>query len=462
MTWLCNDLLQVPRFAEVACNICKVNLELLQNRSLNESTETHLMNLATARSLRDRYGSALEFRDFRWVMLGSLGGQSAYWALIVARGVLVLEMTGSSALVGVTTFAAMVPRFIMPPFAGYLADRFDRRTVLAVAYILQTLNVILLAGLAFADLLEVWSLVVLSLINGSFRAFQMTATQALVPNLVPKQILLNAIALNQMSLQGARLVGPALIAPALFIAGTSGAFLACAVLYVVSVISVLAVHTRSSGALTKGAGMFASIVEAARYSWADTRLRVLFILIALHCAMTMSFETILPVLSQQVLGEPENANTLMMAVGAGALVGVFAISGTRNAQSRGIIMLVTGALSGASMLVLASATNLPSAIIGAAAMGGAQAAFMAIAGAMVQSLAPDAMRGRITGFSHIIIGGTMAVLNLANGFAADIIGVSNLLWILGLGFAAIVIVSLGFASLRGIYRGSIEASTSAA
>ena len=78
---------------------------------------------------------------------------------------------------------------------------------------------------------------------------------------------------------------------------------------------------------------------------------------------------------------------------------------------------------------------------------------MAIAGAMVQSLAPDEMRGRITGFSHIIIGGTMAILNLVNGFAADAIGVSNVLWILGVGFTAIVLASLGVGTLRNIYRG---------
>ena len=202
------------------------------------------MNIAHLKPSIERYGAALQYRDFRWVMLGSLGGQSAYWALIVARGVLVLEMTDSALWVGVTTFAAMVPRFLMPPFAGYLADRFDRRTVLGVAYALQTINVVLLAALALAGWLEVWSLVALSLINGSFRAFQMTATQSLIPNLVPRSDLLNAIALNQVSLQGARLVGPALIAPALLLGGTSAAFLACAGLYVISVVAVLAVRTR--------------------------------------------------------------------------------------------------------------------------------------------------------------------------------------------------------------------------
>ena len=64
-------------------------------------------------SFLSRYTLALEHPDFRWVWLGSLGGQSAYWALIVTRGVLVLEMTGSSTLVGIVTFAAMAPRHVI-------------------------------------------------------------------------------------------------------------------------------------------------------------------------------------------------------------------------------------------------------------------------------------------------------------------------------------------------------------
>ena len=139
------------------------------------------MSAAPVRAVVDRYLVALRYADFRWIWIGSLGGQSAYWALIVARGVLVLEMTNSSTLVGVATFAAMAPRFIMPPLAGYMADRFDRRSVLAVAYALQFAHAVVLSALALTDVLAVWHIVVLSVINGSFRTFQMTATQTFDP-----------------------------------------------------------------------------------------------------------------------------------------------------------------------------------------------------------------------------------------------------------------------------------------
>ena len=403
-----------------------------------------------------RYGVALQYKDFRWIWLGSLGGQSAYWALIVARGIFVHHETESAALVGITTFVAMAPRFIMPPLAGYLADRFDRRTVLATAYGLQLAHAVVMAALALTGLLTVWHVVVLALLNGSFRTFQMTATQTLIPNVVPREHWLNAIAMNQVSLQGSRLVGPGLIVPTLILYDVSIAFLASALFYVVGIVGILAVRVRSTGELTRGSQIGASLWEAMRYAWADRQIRALFILIALHCSMTMSFESMLPVLAHDTLGDANaSVSYLMMGVGAGALVGVIGIAGLRSAAGRGVLLLVTSAASGLSMLLLAAAGNPALALLGTAVMGGSQAAFMAIGGAMVQSLAPDGMRGRITGLNQINIGGTMAVLNLVNGFVADEFGASRVLLVLGLGFCAVVVVSLATGTLRGIYRGAI-------
>ncbi len=404
-----------------------------------------------------RSSVALRHRDFRWILLGSLCGQSAYWALIVIRGVMVLEMSGSSGLVGIVTFAAMAPRFIMPPLAGYMADRFDRRTVLAASYSLQLGHSVVLAALAFADVLTVWQLITLSLIDGSFRTFQITATQTLIPNLVPRNRWLNAIALNQLAIQSSRLVGPGLIVPVLLIANPESAILVTIGFYGIGIFGVLSARIRSTGALKRGAKMGASMLSAIRYVWSDPQLRPLFILVMLHCSMTMSFESMLPVLARDTLGESSaSVSYLMMGVGSGALVSIIGIAGMRSATGRGRLLLVTGFLSGISMLVLALSDSVAVALLGAVAMGGSQAAFMAISATLVQTLAPDGMRGRITGLEQINVGGAMALVNLVNGFVADIYSAPEVLLALGLGFAAAVAVSLAVGSLRGIYRGAID------
>lgn len=91
----------------------------------------------------------------------------------------------------------MAPRFFATPVIGFLADRFDRQTLLCWTYALNLSHNVALAALAMLGLADLWVLVALSLINGTLRAAEQTVTKSLLPNLIPKDHLLNAVALNQ-------------------------------------------------------------------------------------------------------------------------------------------------------------------------------------------------------------------------------------------------------------------------
>lgn len=384
--------------------------------------------------------------------LATMSGASAYWALIVARGILVLEMSGSSGMVGVVTFAAMAPRFLVPPVAGYLADRFPRQRVLAASYWLNLLNNALLTILTFSGFLELWHLMSLSVLNGTVRTFQMTSTTALVPNLVPRENLLNAVSLNSATQQGARLLGPGIIAPLLIISGPGAAFLMSAGFYAFGLVMVNRIQTDATGTLRTGTGIISSLIPAGAVVYRNPRLRVLFLLVALHCAMTMSFESMFPIFVRDVMSrEGVGVSYLMMAVGAGGLISSLLIAGVQSDLTRGRLLLGTGIISGLSLLGLASSPGMTIGILAATAMGASQAAFMALVNSMIQMMAPDSMRGRITGLNQINIGGTMAVLNLSNGFIAGAIGSVIVLTVLGIGFTGIMLISLILASTREIY-----------
>ena len=196
----------------------------------------------TARLIGAHYLTALQHRDFRTLWTASLCAGAAHWALIVARGWLVYDIGQSSLMVGVVTFAAMFPRFFISPFAGLLADRFDRRTVLAGSFGLSLAHNVVLVGLAVAGTIDVWYVVVLALVDGSARAVMMPATGSLVPNLVPRERLLNAIALNAATIHGSRLIGPLLIAPLMDTTGATGAFLLCTAFYAIGLVQTLRVQ----------------------------------------------------------------------------------------------------------------------------------------------------------------------------------------------------------------------------
>ena len=133
------------------------------------------------------------------------------------------------------------------PFVGYLADRFDRQTLLRWIFALNLAHNILLGFLVMNDLAGPWVLTFLALFNGTLRAGQMTVSQALIPNLVPREHLLNALALNQATQQGSRLVGPVLILPLLAFVSLDAAFWFCSVFYFVGFIQMSRVKTRSTG-----------------------------------------------------------------------------------------------------------------------------------------------------------------------------------------------------------------------
>src|SRR5205814_9879039 len=111
--------------------------------------------------------------------------QAAAWALIVARGWLVFDLTGSSMAVGWVTFAAMAPTFFVPPIAGVLADRMDRRTLLASTYAINLFHNLALALLAGTGVITEGHIILLAVVNGAARATQQSVAQALAANLVP-------------------------------------------------------------------------------------------------------------------------------------------------------------------------------------------------------------------------------------------------------------------------------------
>ena len=390
--------------------------------------------------------------------MASMSAGAAAWALIVARGWLVWAVTESPVWVGLVTFAAMVPRVLVTPLTGYLSDRFDRRIVVAAMFAINTVHNVVLGVLVMVGWAPVWALVLLAFVNGSARAAMMPASQALIPNLVPRRLLLNGIALNQAAGHGSRLVGPAAIAPLLAMVGVEAAFFLCSGLYLVGLVQVLRIRTASTGKIDPGKSLVTNFAAGLTYLYRTPTLLAIVLLALFHCGLTMSFESLLPVLSsQQLNAEGAGFSYMMMAVGAGALVSVFLLAGIRSDVSKGRLLLNLGVLSGLSPVVLAAAVNMPMALAGAAAMGAAQAGFMTLTHTMIQTIVPDGVRGRVGAIYSVHIGGMMAVANLFNGVLADYVDAPLVLGIGGVAFIVVMFATWNMGVFRRIYAGGLPA-----
>ena len=432
-----------------------------------------------ARSFGARYVASMRYPDYRRLWWATLCSQSAAWALIVSRGALVYKLTESNAWVGMVTFSAMIPSVAMSPIAGFLADRFDRKTVLASAYVVNLTHNMLLAVLVVLGTIEPWHLVLLSVLNGCARATQMPSAQSLVPNVVPKERLFNAVALFQTTQQGSRFVGPFLVLLMLWITGPwlsdneDWVFFLCAGLYAGGLTMVLRIETSSRGVMEAGQGgwtVFRNVSAGLSFMYHHPLVVSLILLVVAHCGMTMSFESLFPAISDVKLGmDPSEGiltgfGYLMVGFGGAGLLTAIALAGVQGDRTRGRLFLWLAVLSGAAPVALALSPNLPLAMLSIAAMGASQSGFMTLSHAMLQAIAPDAIRGRLMGVYSWHVQGFMASFNLINGTVASIQGMTApiVLGAGGIGFIFVMAGSLMRVPLRHLYARGVPAEARAA
>ena len=403
-------------------------------------------------SFLSRYGAALEYKDFRAMWTANAFAQAAAWGLIVARGWLVFDKTDSSFWVGATTFAAMAPLFLVPPIVGVLADRMDRRTILAWSYAVNSLHNLLMFTGALLGVLDVWMIVSLAVVNGIARATQIPVSQALAASLVPKERLLNALSLNASTQHGSRLIGPGVVTPLLGLLGAPAAFFMCTVFYLIGLAYVLKMTPRPPERGGIEEGLIANFVGGLTYVYSLPVIRFMIVLAIFHCGLTMAFESLLPAFSHERLtANSSGFGTLIMGVGAGSFVASIFVSGIQTSRARGNVLVLTGLFSGLGQTVLALTSVLWLATLAAALMGGAQAAFMTMTQAVTQATAADEYRGRVASINTVALGGMMATMNLFNGSLADVMGAHRLLFSEGLLFAGIILVSLLAVTGRRVY-----------
>ena len=399
---------------------------------------------------------AFNYPDFRLLWIGTMFSSSSAWALIVARGWLMYEITdGSSAWVAIVTFSAMIPRVLITPIFGYLSDKLDRKQLLAFMFAINIVHNIFLGILVTTDAsvnIKIIFLAVLAFINGSARAAQTSASESLLPNLIPKELLLNGIAWNQAALHGSRLFGPAAIVPLLSLVNLEWAFYLCSAFYVVSLFTSLRISTISTGVISKNLNFFENFIAGLKYVYKNQLLLMVMFITFLHCGLTMSFESLLPVLSEKTFqAEGKGFSYLMMGVGAGSLLSVITITLISKFKINGYIFFIFGLLSGVGPIILVTSSNLNYAIFSSFIMGISQAGFMTLAHTIIQSNTLDEVRGRVGAVYAVHVGGIMAIINLFNGFLEIHLGATNLLLWGGISFIIIMLLSIKEFNLKKIY-----------
>src|SRR5438552_71331 len=225
---------------------------------------------------------ALDHRNFRLFFLGQTISLVGTWMQQLAMTWLVYRLTGSAVWLGVIAFSSQIPTFLLAPFAGVWTDCWNRHRMILCTQTLAMLQAFLLAFLVGSHLIAVWQLVVLSLVLGVVNAFDITARQAFMPEMVAKrEDLANSIALNSSMVNATRLIGPALAGFLIEQIGEKWCFFLNGTSYLAVLASLWAMTITPRRQLTPLTRFLRGLHEGFTYAFGFAPIRSLLLLMAL-------------------------------------------------------------------------------------------------------------------------------------------------------------------------------------
>jgi Arabinose efflux permease len=390
--------------------------------------------------------AALRYRNYRLWFFGQMVSLFGSWMQTTAQGFLVFQLTGSPAYLGYVGFAAGVPAWALTLYGGVVADRVPRRTLLIATQIAQMALAFILAGLVFSGVVQPWHIIVLSLLLGVANAFDAPARLAFVRELVDKEDLTNGIALNATMFNLATTTGPAMAGVMYNLVGPAWCFMLNGISFLAVIGALWRMRIASGPVAPRNASAWRDLREGLSYILHEPVVRTLIVLVGATSCFGISFATLFPAWAVRILGgDATTTGLLQSARGLGALLGALLIASLGRFQFKGRLLTV-GTFAFPLLLILMTFTNrlwLTLAIL--VASGLAVILIMNLANALVQTLTPDALRGRVMAVYSMVFFGMMPVGALWVGVVAERVGeaaavISGALAVLGVAGAIFVAV----------------------
>ena len=390
--------------------------------------------------------SPFAIHNFRAYWLARFSTTLAQMAMVIVIGWQVYDIARQTMSVrdaafqlGLIGLAQFLPLLALSLFAGWVADRLDRRWIARAAVALEVGCAAALAFLTYTGAISLpWLFFVAGLL-GVARAFAGPALGALSPNLVPKALLPNAIAMSSLAWQGASVLGPALGgylyagAPWLPYAVSTGLFgFALFMLFLIGRVP--------RSAIKSAASPFAQMIDGLHYVRRN-RIVLGAISLDLFAVLLGGATAMLPVYARDILMVGADGLGHLRAAPAVGAVAVAAWFGWRPLKTNvGVKMLLSVALFGAATALFGLSAPLLLPVYGAEAIGSdfAPAVLLALASlfvvgaadmvsvyvrqSLIQLSTPDAMRGRVGAVSTLFISGSNELGEAESGFLAAAVG----------------------------------------
>ena len=369
--------------------------------------------------------SSLRSRNYRIYFTGQGISLIGTWMQNIALSWLVYRITGSVFLLGLIGFTSQIPTFVLTPFTGVVTDRFNRLRIMKLTQLGFGLQALAMALLVFFNLVEVWHIIVLSLVFGIISAFDAPARQSLVIDLIDDPADLgNAIALNSAIFNSARLVGPAIAGVTIALVGEGICFLINAFSFVAVIFALMRIIIPEKPVTVRSDNFKKSFVEGFRYTFQSIPIRTLIIEVAIISMVGLSYIVLLPAYAKEILqGGSDTLGYLMSAMGAGALTAALYMAARKTVIGLGRIISASVVVLGLA-IVLASFSGMFVFSMVTFFFGGLSMVLsLSSVNTMLQTIVDEDKRGRVMSFYAMALMGISPIGNLLAGSMASGIGI---------------------------------------
>lgn len=348
----------------------------------------------------------LRHRNFRIFWLGQTTSLVGSWMQSTAQAWLALELTGDPFWVTLVYASSSLPVAVISLFAGVVVDRYDKLKLVTSAQSLLLVQALLLWWFASSGNVTIGWLIALALIGGAINAVEIPARQTLIIELVGRDDLLDAIALNSGGFNLARIIGPTAAGILIATAGVEACFAVNAASYLAVLVGVAMVRLPQRLATGGEHSPMVQLREGLRFIRGHREVWIIIRMIAVYGIFGAPYLALLPVIARDTLkGDAAAYGWLLCSVGIGALAAALALAAMSRQVRRGRMFTYAAHVFSVGLILFSFSRVFGLSVALLVVVGFSMIVTNAVANGLLQTLAPDALRGRVmAAYAWVFVG----------------------------------------------------------
>jgi MFS family permease len=393
--------------------------------------------------------AALREPGLRRFSSATLAWGSAHQMVTVSQGYILFDMTDSKLWLAALGASVGFPNVLAAVLGGVLSDRFERKYLLMAGSFIVALPMLSIAILFALDLLQPWHILVAGAAQGVSLALDWTSRLSLLPNMVPRRVVVSSLSIDQSVFNGARVLGPLAAGLVLRVSGASTSYSIIAGLFAVAIVLYISFKPVRSLTKTAHSAVLSELSEAARLLGSEPVLGLNVLFTAANAMMLGGFVYMVPAFAKEVFDTgATGVGLLFAATGTGAFLGALLVAIRGGTDSAGRGLFISNILFAAAAVLYAFTGSVWLATPVAFMVGLFNAIHVAIGISAIQVNVPDEIRGRVTG-AYELAWASFPLGGLVVGSLAE---VTSLRWAVIAVAAAVTLMTVAVFSLSARMR----------